>query len=450
MSRLHRNKQYFSDASWTAEQVRREINQGLSLLNKIENEIITIFGSHRVSPGSHYYEHCRKLAYLLGKKGFAIITGGGPGIMQAANFGATQAQVPSIGLRAELLKGEQVLDPIYTDELSFHFLFVRRFIMSIKSEALIFYPGGYGTLNEIFEYAVLMQNKIVDRVPIFCVNRPYWQGLFDWLTANPLKKDFLKNKLSDLKLIHFVDSADEILDVIANGLNTKNYNVNNRIYVHFSKTVDDYDILAEKVVMKNDELQEVLVNSIPFHFQKPIKVLDLGSGTGRGMFLVIKKFPNAKVTGIDFSKKMIIKSSKKLKRFKERFNLIEANFNVVELGENYDAIVSAIAIHNNTHQEKKKLFEKIYKSLKKGGIFINGDFIEGETVDLDKKYQSIYKEYLIKNLRGNELKVWLRHVFKEDRPMRLSKQFTLLKNIGFKKIKLIWQLNNEAVYLTYK
>ena len=126
----------------------------------------------------------------LVKRGYAILSGGGPGIMHAANSGAMEAGAPSIGLRAELLEEQEVTDKIFTHKLSFHFLFTRRFIMSIKSEALVFYPGGYGTLNELFDYAVHMQTNIIDTVPIICVNKKYWQGLFDWLKENPLKKDF--------------------------------------------------------------------------------------------------------------------------------------------------------------------------------------------------------------------------------------------------------------------
>ena len=134
--------------------------------------------------------------------------------MHAANSGATNSKAHSIGMRAELLKGEKVTDPIFTETLSFKFLFARRFIMSIKSEALIFYPGGYGTLNELFEYAVLMQTGIVDTVPIICVNKTYWDGLFEWLKNNPLKKDFFIHDLNDLNLIHFVDDHKEIIKIL--------------------------------------------------------------------------------------------------------------------------------------------------------------------------------------------------------------------------------------------
>jgi uncharacterized protein (TIGR00730 family) len=213
MSKLHKNKEYYADTKNTTDLVREEINKGLELLNRIQNPIVAFFGSHKVKKNSNYYQHCEKVAFELGKRGYAILSGGGPGIMHASNAGATQAKTISVGLTAKLLKGERIKDTIFTDKMSFHFLFVRRFIMSIKSEALIFYPGGYGTLNELFEYAVLMQTDIVDTVPIICVNREYWEGLFKWLKNNPLKEDLLISK-NDINLIHFVDSIDEILNII--------------------------------------------------------------------------------------------------------------------------------------------------------------------------------------------------------------------------------------------
>ncbi len=214
MSRLHKNMQYYARTDWTSRKVQEEIDSGLALLNRTDNRIITFFGSHRVGKGSEYYRHCKKLAYELGKRHYAIMSGGGPGIMHAANSGATEAGAQSIGFKAELLEGEKIDEPIFTQELSFHFLFVRRFIMSIKSEALIFYPGGYGTLNEVFEYAVLMQTGIVDTVPIICVNRKYWAGLLKWLENNPLKKDLLVHSRKDIRLLHFADDIGEIIRII--------------------------------------------------------------------------------------------------------------------------------------------------------------------------------------------------------------------------------------------
>lgn len=211
---FHKNKEYL-DQHWTAEKVKEEVETGLALLNSINHKIVTIFGSARLKQQDKEYQHCENVAYQLGQKGYALISGGGPGIMHAANSGAMRAKAPSIGMRATLLTTERINDNIFTHDQQFHFLFVRRFLMSIKSEALIFYPGGFGTLNELFEYAVLMQTGIVDTVPIICVNRKYWQGLLNWLEDSTLEKRFMDMK--DLQLLSFVDTAEEIIEKIERG-----------------------------------------------------------------------------------------------------------------------------------------------------------------------------------------------------------------------------------------
>jgi len=214
MEVFNKNKQYFKNSDWTVKSVQDEINLGLNLLNKVDKKIITFFGSHRVKPSSKYYKDCMGFAQELGKKDYAVLSGGGPGIMHAANNGATKAGTISIGMKAKLLTKEKVIDPIYTDKLDFNFLFVRRFIMSIKSNALVFFPGGYGTLNELFEYAVLMQTGIVDKVPMICINKKFWKGLFSWLRDNPLKNDFFINDVHDLNILSFVDDVSEAFKII--------------------------------------------------------------------------------------------------------------------------------------------------------------------------------------------------------------------------------------------
>lgn len=208
---FERNKEYFKNIDMTTAKVQDETNQGLELLKKIDNPIVTIFGSHKGEPGSEWYTHCYATVEALGKKRYAIMSGGGPGIMHAANSGATAANVPSIGIKAGLIEEEAVTDPIYTHEISFSFLFVRRFILSIKSQALIFYPGGYGTLNELFEYIVLMQTEMVDRVPVILVGKKFWKGMLSWLNEVH-GEGYIRD--ADLELLRFVDSTDEIIDII--------------------------------------------------------------------------------------------------------------------------------------------------------------------------------------------------------------------------------------------
>jgi tRNA (cmo5U34)-methyltransferase len=223
-----------------------------------------------------------------------------------------------------------------------------------------------------------------------------------------------------------------------------------RIFDHFTKTVNDYDTVADKVVMKNDELHSVLINAIDLAKNKRIEVLDLGSGTGHGMKLILKKYSRASVTGIDFSSKMINKSKRKLKKYLSRIEFLEEDFDKIIFPKKYDVIVSAVTIHNSSHDNKKRLFKKIFTSLKKGGLFINGDFIKAENNLIDKHYRTIYRNYIEKNLSGEELKVWLKHAFVDDQPMRLSDQFIHLKRAGFTDIQLLWQYNNEAVYRARK
>jgi uncharacterized protein (TIGR00730 family) len=207
------NRKYF-DKDWTISKVTKEIDQGLKLLNKINHPIITVLGSHKPKPGSKYYKQAYELAKTLGENGYAIATGGGPGIMEAANKGAAEAQAVSIGIRANLIKNEKINHQYFTKQSSYHFLFVRRFILSLKSSALVFFPGGLGTLNELFEYLVLIQLGFIDKVPVICVDRKYWKGMFDWLKSNPKKENFYINAMKDLNLVQFADTSDQVLKLI--------------------------------------------------------------------------------------------------------------------------------------------------------------------------------------------------------------------------------------------
>lgn len=214
MTRLHKNKQYLKNMDWTVEKIRQEMTDGLALLKSIDKPIVTIFGGHKVKPKSKEYEHCKKLTYELGKRGYAIMSGGGPGIMQAANEGAKLAGAPSIGIKASLLVNERAPDKNFTRKMGCHFMFVRRFILSIKSEAMLFYPGGFGTLNEMFEYATLMKTNIADKVPMICVGKEFWKDLFAWFDDKLLKNNLLNKNKDDLDVFHIVDSHDEIIRII--------------------------------------------------------------------------------------------------------------------------------------------------------------------------------------------------------------------------------------------
>ena len=210
---LEKNERYFSRVAATSEKVREEMEAGLSLLKGIEEPIVTFFGSHTIADDDTVAVQARGLAKRLGQQGFAICSGGGPGIMKAANAGAMEASAPSIGFKEALLQGEQGVDKrFFTHQFAFEFMFVRRFALAIKSDALVFYPGGFGTLNELFEYVVLMQTAIVDRVPVVCVGKEFWEGLFSWAAERMVPAGLVKEEHMDL--IRIVDSLDEAVAAI--------------------------------------------------------------------------------------------------------------------------------------------------------------------------------------------------------------------------------------------
>jgi uncharacterized protein (TIGR00730 family) len=213
MSELSKNKEYYMHIRETGEDVDREIKEGLRILGKIDKKIVSVFGTHALDEDNETYKHCENTTHALGLKGYAILTGGGPGIMKAANSGAMKAKTASIGFKAGLLKSEQtVKDNVFTHTYSFNFLFTRRFCLAIKSHALVFYPGGYGTLNEFFEYVTLIQTGMADTVPVILVDKKYWSGLFKWLKEETLTHNFITER--HLQGLHFADTTEEVIKII--------------------------------------------------------------------------------------------------------------------------------------------------------------------------------------------------------------------------------------------
>lgn len=213
MARFVKNKAYFDRKGWTAARVEREVDAGLSVLESVDCRIVTFFGSHVVAEKDLLYSQAHDLAKRLGEQGFAVCTGGGPGIMKAANSGAMAAGAPSIGFKEALLQHEQgVESKHFTHQYAFEFMFVRRFVLAIKSEALIFFPGGFGTLNELFEYVVLMQTGMVDTVPVICVGKEFWKGLDDWIEGEVAKRGYVQK--AQTRIYTIVDDVEDVLKKI--------------------------------------------------------------------------------------------------------------------------------------------------------------------------------------------------------------------------------------------
>lgn len=211
---LKKNSKLYNHPDATSEEAKKEILAGLKMLDTIKNPIVSVFGSHIVPEGTKYYKHAEDAGFALGKKGYAVVTGGGPGIMYAANHGARRAGVPSIGIRASMIKNEKVDNAAFTHIAAYKYLFVRRLILGVKSEALIFYPGGFGTFNELFEYVVLIQTHMDDEVPIILVNKKYWAGMFKWIENTVIKEGMVGDAKKNMKLFHIVDDVSEVVSII--------------------------------------------------------------------------------------------------------------------------------------------------------------------------------------------------------------------------------------------
>ena len=223
-----------------------------------------------------------------------------------------------------------------------------------------------------------------------------------------------------------------------------------KIKIHFNSEEIDYDICAKNVVPRNEELHNIIVNTIHHDKDSKIKILDLGVGTGMGAWKILSEFPNAHLTGIDFSSKMLKRCRERLSVFKNRVLLIEADFNKTDFPEKYDIIVSAVAIHNSKLEKQKKLIFKVYESLNENGIFINGDFIKSKSEHINLKLREFYEKYLREKLKGTELKTWLHHAFEEDKPIELETHLDWLEEAGFRKIECVWRYMNLAVYYGIK
>jgi uncharacterized protein (TIGR00730 family) len=172
---------------------------------------VTIFGSARVEEGNKYYEAARELAFKLSKKGFSIVTGGGPGIMEAANRGAFEAGGNSIGLNIKLPK-EQKPNKYLTEILNFNYFFARKVMLVKYATAFVLFPGGFGTLDELTETLTLIQTKKLKPFPVILYGSEYWNGFVQWLNDVVVKDGYIDKE--DTKLFKQMDNIDEIVDYI--------------------------------------------------------------------------------------------------------------------------------------------------------------------------------------------------------------------------------------------
>lgn len=201
-----------SEITWRVFRIMAELVEGFHLLTKTSHEV-SIFGSARFAPSSHWYKEAEKLGTLLGQGGFTVVTGGGPGVMEAANKGAYQVGAPSVGLNIELPR-EQRLNPYVTVSHGFHYFFTRKVMLAAAAQAYVFFPGGFGTLDELFEILTLIQTGKSSKMPVVLVGKDHWEPLIAWLEASVYgTQDAIE--ASDLKIFTVVDSAQEAYDIVA-------------------------------------------------------------------------------------------------------------------------------------------------------------------------------------------------------------------------------------------
>ena len=199
--------------SWAIFKIMGEFVNGYEKLSRI-GPCISIFGSARTKENNKYYLLAQRVANAIVNSGYGVITGGGPGIMEAGNKGAHLAGGTSVGLNIEL-PFEQHDNP-YIDKdksLDFDYFFVRKVMFVKYSQGFVVMPGGFGTLDELFEAITLIQTKKIEKFPIILVGTDYWEGLLDWIKKTLLDK-FQNISATDLDLIHLVDTEDQVIEIL--------------------------------------------------------------------------------------------------------------------------------------------------------------------------------------------------------------------------------------------
>ena len=199
--------------SWAIFKIMAEFVNGYESMGRI-GPCVTIFGSARTKPEDHNYLLAEKIAYKISKAGYGVITGGGPGIMEAGNKGAHLGGGSSVGLNIEL-PFEQHFNPYIDNDknLNFDYFFVRKVMFVKYSQGFVVMPGGLGTMDELFEAMTLIQTKKIARFPIILVGSSFWAGLIDWIKTVLVEKEATVSA-EDLNLFKIVDTENEVVDVL--------------------------------------------------------------------------------------------------------------------------------------------------------------------------------------------------------------------------------------------
>ncbi len=206
-----RPEEFLHTDTWRVFRIMGEFVQGFEDLAHITNGV-SIFGSARTLPDDPVYQAAQETAALLARAGFAVITGGGPGIMEAANRGAFEAGGTSVGCNIEL-PHEQKGNDYTTLALKFKYFFVRKMMFVKYSDAFVIFPGGFGTLDELFEALTLIQTRKIHNFPVVLYGSSYWRGMIDWIKGPVLSEAKISEE--DLRRLHLTDSPAEIVEIVS-------------------------------------------------------------------------------------------------------------------------------------------------------------------------------------------------------------------------------------------
>lgn len=204
---------YNGDPSWRMFKIMAEFADGFDRMEKF-GPCVSIFGSARTKEENPYYTTTVKIAELLVKEGYGVITGGGPGIMEAGNRGASNTKGKSVGLHIVLPNEEGTNQYVDHNRIFyFRYFFARKVMFTKYAQAFIYMPGGFGTMDELFEVLTLVQTGKIDHAPIILVGKSYWKGLLEWIELSMLKQE--KNiHAKDLNLFHVTDHPEEVIKII--------------------------------------------------------------------------------------------------------------------------------------------------------------------------------------------------------------------------------------------
>jgi hypothetical protein len=206
------DKQYLLDSlsigeSWRIFRIMAEFVESIEVLSRVHNAV-TIFGSARLKPGDAYYLKAEKLGQILAQNNFSVITGGGGGIMEAANKGSAEAGGKSVGMNIKL-PFEQKPNPYANINIDYKYFFIRKVMFIKYAVAYVILPGGFGTMDELFEALTLIQTKKVKSFPLILMGGDYWRGLLDWLKDSMLEKGMILP--CDLEMIHVIDEPEDVV-----------------------------------------------------------------------------------------------------------------------------------------------------------------------------------------------------------------------------------------------